>query len=114
MKDKLKICKKTCLGPTFGGPIRKLLILNPNDIKNEYQDKYLAYATKDKVVGIIKLPLDGNPNKTMGLIAHPDKIVGIASTSDGKHFFSSGGDDYAINVWNVDFLALEENFFTPK
>lgn len=50
MRDKLKICKKSCLGPTFGGPIRRLLILNPNDTKNEYQDKYLAYATKDKVI----------------------------------------------------------------
>jgi WD40 repeat protein len=48
----------------------------------------------------------------MGLIAHPDKIVGISSTSDGKLFFTSGGDDYAVNIWNVDFLALEENFFS--
>jgi len=31
-------------------------------------------------VGIIKLPLDGNPNKTMGLIAHPEKVVDISST----------------------------------
>jgi WD40 repeat protein len=65
-------------------------------------------------VGIIKLPLDGNPNKTMGLIAHPSKIVGISSTSDGKLFFTSGGTDFAINIWSVDFLALEENFFTQK
>jgi hypothetical protein len=27
----LKICKKTCLGPTYGGAINKLLVLNPND-----------------------------------------------------------------------------------
>jgi WD40 repeat protein len=60
------------------------------------------------------LPLDGNPNKTMGLIAHPDKIVDISSTSDGKLFFTSGGDDFSINIWNVDFLALEENFFCKE
>lgn len=29
--DQVKICKKSCLGPTYGGPINKLLILNPND-----------------------------------------------------------------------------------
>ena len=45
MDEKLIICKKTCLGPTFGGPIKRLLLLNPNDIKNEFQDKYLAYST---------------------------------------------------------------------
>ena len=26
-----KVCKKTCLGPTYGGAINKLLVLNPND-----------------------------------------------------------------------------------
>ncbi len=50
----------------------------------------------------------------MGLIAHPSKIVGISSTSDGKLFFTSGGTDFSINIWSVDFLALEENFFTQK
>ena len=48
----------------------------------------------------------------MGLIAHPEKIVDISSTSDGKLFFTSGGDDYAINIWSVDFAALEDNFST--
>lgn len=62
MKDNFKFCKKTCLGPVYGGAINKLLILNPNDAQNDYQDKYLAYSTKEKVVGIIKLPLEGNPN----------------------------------------------------
>ena len=46
----------------------------------------------------------------MGLIAHPDKITGIASTTDGKFLFTSGGDDFAVNIWSVDILALEENF----
>jgi hypothetical protein len=46
----------------------------------------------------------------MGLIAHPDKITGIASTSDGKFFFTSGKDDFAVNIWSVDFSALEEAF----
>jgi WD40 repeat protein len=48
----------------------------------------------------------------MGLIAHPEKIVDISSTSDGKLFFTSGGDDYSINIWSVDFAALEDNFST--
>ncbi|CAK90550.1 unnamed protein product (macronuclear) [Paramecium tetraurelia] len=114
LKDLRIICKKTCLGPTFGGHIKRLLLLNPSDMKNEYQDKYLAYSTGEKVVGIIKLPLDGNPNKTMGLIAHPEKIVDLSSTQDGKLFFTSGGDDFAINIWSVDFAALEDNFQTQE
>lgn len=29
-------------------------------------------------------------------------------------FFTSGGDDFTINIWGVDFAALEENFFTNE
>jgi WD40 repeat protein len=113
LKDNLKICKRTCLGPTYGGEITKLLILNPVDEKNIYQDKYLAYATRDKVVGIIKLPLDGNPNNTLGLIAHSTDITGISSTIDGKLFFTSGSYDYCVNIWEVNIPALEDNFTVP-
>ena len=62
-----KSSRRTCLGPTYGGEIVKLMRL---DIENN-QDKYLIYTTDKKVIGLIKMPLDGNPNKTMGLIAHP-------------------------------------------
>lgn len=63
------------------------------------------------MVGIIKLPLDGNPNNTIGLIAHSNKITSINSTVDGKLFFTSGADDFCVNIWEVDFAALEENFY---
>ena len=86
-------------------------MLNPADEKNDFQDKYLAYSTKDKVVGIIKLPLEGNPNNTMGLIAHPSKITSISSTVDGKLFFTSGADDLCVNMWEVDFSTLAESFY---
>lgn len=36
--------------------------------------KYYAYATSHKVVGLGKFPLDGNPHKAMGLIAHPGEF----------------------------------------
>ena len=57
-------------------------------------------------MGIIKLPLDGNPNNTMGLIAHPNKITSISSVVDGKLFFTSGGEDLCVNMWEVDFSVL--------
>ena len=46
------------------------------------------------MIGLIKLPLEGNPNHTMGLIAHPGKISDITATSDGKLLITSG--DYAV------------------
>ena len=37
------ICKRTCLGPTYGGPITKLLVINPENAQSEFEDQYLAY-----------------------------------------------------------------------
>ena len=96
--------RKTVLGPTYGGEIVKLKKL---DIEGNH-DKFLYYSTQDKVVGVIKLPLDGNPTKTMGLIAHPGKVVDICATSDGKYMFTTGGDDLALNMWRIDIQPIDE------
>ena len=56
---------------------------------------------------MIKLPLDGNPNKTMGLIAHPDNVVDIGVTRDGKYLFTTGGADLAVNMWSIDVSPID-------
>jgi len=53
----------------------------------------LIYSTATKVIGLIKMPLDGNPNKTMGLIAHPGEVADFCASSDGKYLFTCGGED---------------------
>jgi cilia- and flagella-associated protein 251 len=66
-----KSSRRTCLGPTYGGEITKLKLL---DQHAQNSKQYLLYQTAKKVIGLIQLPLDGNPHKTMGLIAHPDEV----------------------------------------
>jgi WD40 repeat protein len=95
--------RRTCLGPTYGGEIVKLKRL---DIENN-PDKFLIYSTKKKVIGLIKMPLDGNPNKTMGLIAHPGEVVDICATQDGRYIFTCGGEDLAVNMWSVDVNPID-------
>ena len=56
---------------------------------------------------MIQLPLDGNPHKTMGLIAHPDEVRDICASSDGKFVFTCGGDDLAVNMWKVDVSPIK-------
>jgi len=56
----------------------------------------------------MKMPLDGNPNKTMGLIAHPKKIVDMCASADGKYLFTCGGDDLAINMWSIDVTPIDQ------
>ena len=76
------------------------------DIDNN-PDKFLVYSTEEKVIGIIKLPLDGNPNKTMGLIAHPKEVVDICVSRDGRYLFTCGGDDLSVNVWSIDVTPID-------
>ena len=96
-------CRKTCLGPTYGGEIKKLKKL---EIEGN-PDKFLAYSTFEKVIGLIKLPLDGNPTKTMGLIAHPNEVSDMCVTSDGKYLFTCGGSDLCVNKWSIDVTPID-------
>ncbi|OQS00453.1 hypothetical protein ACHHYP_03538 [Achlya hypogyna] len=97
-----KTCRRTTLNPTYGGPLNRVLPL-PID----KQDRYCAYSTHDKVVGLIKLPFDGNPHKSMGLIAHAGRISNVAATCDGRYFVTAGGADMIVNLWEVNPTALD-------
>lgn len=70
--------------------------------------RHIAYATHEKVIGIMKLPLDGNPNKAMGLIAHPGEVTDIGASWDGKWLVTAGGSDMSIHLWKVDTSSLEK------
>jgi hypothetical protein len=35
---------------------------------------YLFFNTDDKVIGMIKTPMDGNPYRNIGIIAHPGEV----------------------------------------
>ncbi len=96
--------RRTCLGPTYGGAINKLKLLS----FGARGEKYLLYSTQEKVIGMIKLPLDGNPNKTMGLIAHPKEVTDVCCSPDGRYVFTCGGNDLSVNMWAVDVSPIEQ------
>lgn len=81
-----QICRRTSLGPVYSNEVTRVKLID----YNEY-GQYLAYATEKKVIGLVKLPLDGNPHKTMGLIAHSGRIADICVSKDGKYLFTCGG-----------------------
>merc|ERR1712054_609349 len=66
------------------------------------EDQFMPYATHEKVLGLVQLPLDGNPNKCMGLIAHPGQIASISVDFEGKYAFTCGGNDLTVNQWLID------------
>jgi len=98
--------ERTALGPTYGGPLTQMVLL-PASPDEDAPERYVAYATHEKVVGIMKLPFDGNPNKAMGLIAHPGEVTDVCSSWDGKWLVTAGGSDMSIHLWKVDAHALE-------
>jgi len=98
-------CIKTVLSPTFGGPINRMIHVPAFDGS---QGNCLAYSTHDKVIGLVQFPLDGNPNKTMGVVAHAGEISSMAVSFDGRFIITAGRDDYCVNVWSAHPASLEK------
>ncbi len=66
---------------------------------------YVAYSTAHQVVGVMAWPLDGDPNKSLALIAHPGKVAGMNLTHDGCKLVTAGADDGSIMIWQVLSLS---------
>ncbi|KAF0973805.1 hypothetical protein FDP41_007192 [Naegleria fowleri] len=107
-------CNRTILSPTYGGPLNRLLLVPNIHYKDgslpEYQaPRLLAYSTFEKVIGLIALPLDGNPKHHMGLIAHSGEITSCVVSPDGKYLFTAGGSDCIVNQWEINGTPLFKN-----
>jgi Ca2+-binding EF-hand superfamily protein len=71
--------------------------------------EYIVYSTAEKVIGLVRLPLDGKPNKWMGLIAHVGKINALTCDSGKRRLITAGHEDLNVNIWKVDPKKLEKN-----
>jgi hypothetical protein len=68
---------------------------------------FVAYATAEKVVGLAKMPFDGNPAKNMGLIAHPGGVSAIAVSGDAGLLATAGGADQTVNLWSINTAVVD-------
>ncbi|XJO78238.1 hypothetical protein BDV3_002714 [Batrachochytrium dendrobatidis] len=100
--ESTQLCKKTVLGPTFGGHINNMCL-----IPSDSETKYLAFSTSNQVIGITVFPLDGNPSTTMGVISHPGEVSNIVCSHDGVSIITAGGTDGIVNCWNINTAVLE-------
>lgn len=79
----------------------------PKNIMKAGSKRCLVYVT-DGRLGLILLPLDGDPYKTSNVIAHPPDprgtavLSGLALSHDGRFAFTTGGPDNTIHVWKID------------
>ncbi|GMH57237.1 hypothetical protein TrLO_g13606 [Triparma laevis f. longispina] len=104
-----KSCRRTSLCPTYGGPLTSLQTIPAiNPERNQFgPSPYVVYSTAEKVIGIVKIPFDGNPHKAMGLIAHPTAISSITVSGDGRFVMSAGGEDRCVNIWQISTATLD-------
>eukprot|EP00452_MALV-II_sp_L67-6_P000224 gene224-202_t len=93
-----KACRSTTLAPTYGGPLAKMVPV----FDESSEEQFLLYSTHEKVIGLIQMPLDGNPNKYMGRIAHPGPIAAVSVDYEGRFAFTAGGPDLTVNMWAID------------
>ena len=93
---------KTSLGPCFGGPIQVMRVI-PGKDKTK---RLIAFATREKVLGLMFLPIDGNPFRYRGVIAHPGIIKDVKPATNASYIFTTGGDDYTINIWRYNINPL--------
>lgn len=99
LSDQDRQCVKTVLAPTFGGPVNFLSVV-PQLI--EHPEQCLVYGTKEKVIGLVQLPLLGDPCASTGVLAHPGLIQNMAISFDGQYVFTAGGEDQSVLQWSID------------
>ncbi|RNF24907.1 uncharacterized protein Tco025E_02422 [Trypanosoma conorhini] len=99
LSDWSRQCIKSVLSPTFGGPVAEMFTVPslPGSGRT-----CLFYATREKVIGLVQLPLLGDPCMSTGLVAHPGTITSVARSYDGAFVFTAGGDDQSVMQWRVN------------
>eukprot|EP01050_Picozoa_sp_SAG11_P014503 SAG11_NODE_1795_length_4248_cov_6.202699_2_plen_477_part_00 len=95
------VCRKTVLGPTFGEPPCYLQVVPGGE--------YALYATPSKVVGLLRLPPDGNPARCVGMVAHPGEVaactLGVLDGAGTLGVVTAGGADDSMLVWGLNLEA---------
>lgn len=104
-----KQCRKTCLAPRYGAPANKMMLVPGSSGSDGSGGKSSSYVftTGERILGMSQLPIDGNPNKILGVVAHPLEVTGLAISHDGRFIFTAGGMDLTVNMWSL-YLPVDE------
>ncbi|RVE54958.1 hypothetical protein evm_000325 [Chilo suppressalis] len=94
----------TVLGPRYEYPVCWLKLVRA--LGEGEGGQYLVFATNN-VIGLQKLPLDGNPWKHVGLIGHPLQIIGMSFREDRSTLFTIGAKDSCMCQWAANYRSAE-------
>ncbi|CAB3234740.1 unnamed protein product [Arctia plantaginis] len=94
----------TVLGPRYETPVCKMFLVHKKENNEELQ--YLVFVTKD-IIGLQKLPLDGNPWKHVGMLGHPVRILDMDFREDIGTLFTIGEKDTTMMQWTANYRSVE-------
>ncbi|XP_068629729.1 cilia- and flagella-associated protein 251-like [Battus philenor] len=94
----------TVLGPRYEHPVRKIQLVSKQE--EEESSQYLLFATTN-VIGLQKMPLDGNPWKHIGLLGHPIEITQMCYREDCGALFTIGAKDSCVTQWAANYRAVD-------
>ncbi|XP_026742733.1 cilia- and flagella-associated protein 251-like isoform X2 [Trichoplusia ni] len=98
----------TVLGPRFEFPVSKVQLITRKDSKDidPENSQYLLFSAKD-IIGLQKMPLDGNPWKHVGMLGHPVRIQKMCFREDLGMLFTIGVRDTTMTQWVANYRAVE-------
>ncbi|XP_059061775.1 cilia- and flagella-associated protein 251-like [Achroia grisella] len=94
----------TVLGPRYEHPVRKIELISRREEGEEL--RYLLFATKN-VIGLQKMPLDGNPWKHVGLLGHPIQVIDMCFREDSGTLFTIGAKDSCMCQWAANYRSVD-------
>ena len=105
------LLRRTVLAPTFCGCITGLSLLPAVSTSSSSSSTHLLFssttASNDCYVGIIALPLLGQPDSAVAVLAHPSSASARFSAAfDGSQLLSFSPLDTAIKLWSLTPAAF--------
>lgn len=77
------------------------------DEDDKDDDKFYIFATSNSILGMIRKPIDGNPHKNIGIVAHPTPLRNFCVKESEGLIFTTGGEDLSIKVWQLNKDSIE-------
>ncbi|XP_054706951.1 cilia- and flagella-associated protein 251-like [Uloborus diversus] len=107
--------------PIFEEPIRRVLFLEKEKLLFSFTSgrrkcldylkedilRYFIFKT-DTMVGLIKYPIDGNPNTSLAVDSHPKGINMLVPDRYQNFVFTAGVEDSFVYMYEIDPLTLIE------
>ncbi|CAH0604428.1 unnamed protein product [Chrysodeixis includens] len=98
----------TVLAPRYEYPVSKIQLITRTDNAeiDPANSQYLLFTSRD-IIGLQKLPLDGNPWKHVGMLGHPTKLLNSCFREDLRMLFTIGARDTTMCQWVANYRAVE-------